>query len=81
MTNIVKATSKGQVTLPAKWRKNFDTDRFLIKTKGDSLIITPLNIDELEEDGEWTTIFDADRDNDGKGVPIDEFIKAIKNTL
>ncbi len=80
MTNIVKATSKGQVTLPSKWRKRFDTNRFLIKEKDNSLIITPLEVDDLE-DGHWETVFDANRDNGGKAVPIDEFIRILKKTL
>lgn len=80
MANIVKATSKGQVTLPAKWRKNFDTDRFLVKEKGNALIITPLNIDKLEDEN-WETVFDAKRDHAGKGIPIDEFIRVLKKTL
>ena len=80
MSKVVKATSKGQVTLPAKWRKRFDTDRFLIKEEGSVLIISPLEVDRLESE-HWETIFDAERDNAGQGVVIDEFIAALKSTL
>ncbi len=80
MANIVKATSKGQVTLPSKWRKNFDTDRYLIKEKGNTLIISPLEVDELE-DNHWETVFDAKRDHAGKGIPISELIRLLKKTL
>ncbi len=38
------------------------------------------DIDDLD-DGNWTTIFNAKRDNNGKGVPIRKFIKALENTL
>jgi len=80
MTTLVKATSKGQITLPASWRKLFETNRFRIEDKGNKLEITPFEIDE-ENDGRWDTIFDAKRDNNGKGVPIDEFIQALRNSL
>lgn len=80
MRAIVQATSKGQITLPAKWRKRFDSDRYLLKETGESLLITPFELDALEED-RWETIFDAARDNDGKGIPIDDLIKALKKTL
>ena len=80
MSHVAKATSKGQITLPAKWRKNFDTDRFLIKENGNALIITALDVDVLQED-EWETIFDAKRDTKGKGIPINKFMKALKKTL
>lgn len=81
MHYILKATSKGQITLPAKWRKNFDTDQYLVKEKSGKLEITPIDINDLESDDEWVTIFNAKRDNKGKGVPVDEFIKALENTL
>lgn len=80
MTTIVKTTSKGQITLPSKWRKSFDTDRFLIKEKADSLIITPLEVKSLEDE-RWETVFDAKRDNAGKGVSIETLIRALKKTL
>ena len=78
MTTIVKATSKGQVTLPSKWRKNFETDRYLIKEKDNTLIITPFQIEEHEQ---WETIFDAKRDNKGKGVAMNDFLRALRKTL
>ena len=80
MRVIVKATSKGQITLPSKWRKGFETDRYLLKEQDGSLVITPFEVDALEEQG-WETIFDATRDNDGKGVPISKFIKALKESI
>jgi bifunctional DNA-binding transcriptional regulator/antitoxin component of YhaV-PrlF toxin-antitoxin module len=80
MNTIVKTTSKGQVTLPAKWRKNFDTNRYLIKENGNELIITPLEVEALETE-QWEVIFDAKRDNKGKGVPIDDFVKILRKTL
>ncbi len=81
MVHILKATSKGQVTLPAAWRKNFDSDHFLAKEKNGALVISPVDVGVLEEEGKWETIFDADRDNKGKGVPLDDFISALESTL
>jgi bifunctional DNA-binding transcriptional regulator/antitoxin component of YhaV-PrlF toxin-antitoxin module len=81
MNHILKATSKGQITLPAKWRKNFETDQYLVKEKEGKLEITPIDIDTLDDTGEWQTLFSAKRDNKGKGVPIDDFIEALENTF
>ena len=80
MRTIVKATSKGQITLPSKWRRGFDTDRYLLKEQDGSLVVTPLEVDSIEEQG-WDTVFDAARDNGGKGVLLDDFIKSLKKTL
>lgn len=80
MTHLVKTTSKGQITLPVKWRRNFSTNRYLIKEKDGLLEISPVDLDHLGEE-KWETIFDAKRDNKGKGVPIDDFITALKKSL
>ncbi len=80
MTRIVKATSKGQVTLPAKWRKLFPTNQYLIKEEARSLIITPIQTEDLDE-GNWEVLFDATRDNGGKGIPAEEMIRLLKKTL
>lgn len=80
MINIVKTTSKGQVTLPMSWRKKFHTNRYTMKEVNDTLIISPLEVESLEEEN-WTTVFDAKRDNEGKGIPIDQLIDTLKRTL
>lgn len=77
MTFMVKATSKGQITLPAAWRKSVETNHFLVKERKGVLEISPVNMDDLDEKN-WTTIFDAERDNNGKGVPADVFLAALK---
>ena len=73
MTTIAKATVKGQITLPVSWRKKFSTDRFIVVDEGDSLKIKPLEIEEG-----FTTIFDAKRDNKGKGIKAEELLKIFK---
>ena len=39
---IIQATSRGQVTLPKKWRDQFDTDYYEAKVEGNKLVIVPL---------------------------------------
>jgi bifunctional DNA-binding transcriptional regulator/antitoxin component of YhaV-PrlF toxin-antitoxin module len=80
MAIIVKSTSKGQITLPSKWRKNFSTNNFVIQEKGDSLEIKPLILDVKAEDSEYT-VFDAIRDNEGKGIKAKDLLKIIKKTI
>jgi len=43
---IQKITSKGQITLPALWRKQFKTNQILIKAKNKSLEISPFYLEE-----------------------------------
>jgi len=80
MTTIVKTTSKGQITIPANWRKKFDTDRFIVKIKDSSLEIKPLDLDKITKEEEYT-VFDAIRDNKGRGIKAKDLVNAIKKTL
>lgn len=80
MTIIVKTSTKGQITLPAAWRKKYKTDSYIVKTQGESLSVTPFFIDELDHE-QWETIFDAKRDNNDQSVSIDDFIAALKQSL
>jgi len=77
MTTIAKATTKGQITLPAKWRRNFSTDRFIMVEKNDSLEIRPLDLEKLDLKKEYT-VFDAIRDNNGKGIKAKDLVKILK---
>jgi len=80
MITIVKATTKGQITLPAKWRRSFETDRFVVKQSSQKLEIVPLDIDKLEAAKEYT-VFDAIRDNQGKGLKAKDLSKILAKTL
>ena len=73
---ITKSTPKGQITLPKIWRDQFKTDNFLLQIHLNQIIIKPIHLDELEATEE--VIFDAERDNDGKGVGPEEMIRLIK---
>ena len=72
---IVKTTSKGQITLPQVWRNKFKTDDFLIRVESHAVIITPVDIKNIEQE---EVIFDAERDNRGKGVTPEKMIKLLK---
>ena len=76
MTTIVKATTKGQITLPASWRKIFDTNRYIVKTIGKKLEIYPLNLSAIENAEEYT-VFDAIRDNNGRGIKAKDLVKIL----
>lgn len=80
MTTIVQTTSKGQVTLPATWRKRFRTNYFLLKERGGSLIISPVKRAAQKKET-WETIFDAKRDHASKGISIDKLIKILEKTV
>ncbi len=76
MTTILKTSTKGQITLPAAWRKKHGTPNFLVKTQGSSLVLTPFDLDEIDG-GHWETIFDAERDNEGEGILASDFVKLL----
>ena len=72
---IQKATSRGQITLPVAWRKKFNTNHFLMEAQETFLKIVPVDTDDL---GEYEVVFDADRDNGGKGILGRDLIKMIQ---
>lgn len=74
-SRIQKVTSKGQITLPVGWRKTVGTDVICITQEGDSLRIAPARLADAHDE---YTVFDAIRDNDGKGVRAADFIRALK---
>lgn len=72
---ILKSTERGQITLPKQWRERFATDSFLVEMHENRLVILPFRLDAtLEEE----VLFDADRDNDGKGVSPEDIIAVLK---
>lgn len=74
-SKIVKGTSKGQITLPMEWRKQFNTDTYMIEFDKKQVVIKPVDLKALQDEG---VLFDADRDNDGKGIPLEEMIRLLK---
>lgn len=81
MATVLKATSKGQITLPAKWRKHFSTNQFVAHENGDVLEIRPLDLDALHSKEDSITVFDAIRDNQGKGIYAEDFIGIVQKSL
>lgn len=71
---VIKATIKGQVTLPKFWRDQFNTDNYLMLVEKEKLVIKPIKIADIEED----ILFDSERDNKGQGIPVNEMIKILK---
>jgi len=73
MDNILKATSRGRITLPVKWRKNFSTVNFIAKESGDVLEIRPI------KSSNKYNVFDATKDNKGKGIKAESLVKILKS--
>ncbi|MCR4331041.1 MAG: AbrB/MazE/SpoVT family DNA-binding domain-containing protein [Patescibacteria group bacterium] len=71
---IQRVTSKGQITLPAAWRKEFAGDQVMVMTAGDKVEISPVR---LVRDNEYT-VFDAIRDNKGKGIKVKDLAKILR---
>ena len=74
---IQRVTSKGQITLPIAWRRRMGTNSIVVRAKGDVLEISSLRTPD-EEDEAWITLFDAMRDNNGKGIKATDLIKVLK---
>jgi len=86
MTKILKATSKGQITIPISWRKEFNTDKFIAKKVDGQIIIQPFFVDEIKnqkndmtlkevleqenEDGKWGEAI-FDADRDNDGEGVE----------
>ena len=70
---IQRVTSKGQITLPSVWRKEFGTDQVVVTSKGGKIEIAPVRRSREDE----YTVFDAIRDNKGKGISAKDLIKIL----
>jgi bifunctional DNA-binding transcriptional regulator/antitoxin component of YhaV-PrlF toxin-antitoxin module len=77
MTVILKSTKKGQITVPMSWRKQFNTNQFLATINGDKLEIEPLIINKKKTVEEFT-VFDAIRDNRGKGIKAKDLVSILE---
>lgn len=81
MTTILKTTSKGQVTIPAHWRKKFNTNQFTAVIKEDKLEIKPLFLEKEKEKVKEFTVFDAIRDNKGRGIKAKDLVNILKKIV
>jgi AbrB family looped-hinge helix DNA binding protein len=73
---VVKSTVKGQITIPKNWRDKFNTDNYLLEMQKGQIVLKPILIEEIANE---EVIFDAGRDNDGKGVSVTQMIKMLKD--
>ena len=73
---IQKVTERGQITLPVAWRKAVHTEYISVDSKGESIIISPVR--HIKKEKDEYTVFDAIRDNKGKGLKAKELQKILK---
>jgi bifunctional DNA-binding transcriptional regulator/antitoxin component of YhaV-PrlF toxin-antitoxin module len=79
MTTIVKTTTKGQITLPSSWRKQFCTNQFILSCEGDVMKIQPIELDKiLKKEKKEKIIFNAIRDGKGRGISVKNLLKVLK---
>ena len=71
---IQRVTSKGQITLPVAWRKQFNSDQVMVTASGDMIKISPVRISKNNE----YTVFDALLDNKGKGLKAKDLVKMLE---
>lgn len=71
---IQNVTSRGQVTLPVEWRRRFNTNQVVVTTLEDKIEISPAQVRSTSE----YTVFDAIRDNKGKGIKAKDLSKILK---
>lgn len=74
---VQKVTSKGQITLPVSWRKKFNVQQVLVEPKGDFIEISSFSLDDRGCNEEYT-VFDAIRDNNGKGLKAKDLLNILK---
>lgn len=72
-STVLKLFGTGQVTLPKKWRTRFKTKYYTAVVEGNRLILSPLEEEKV--------FFDAQDFNDGEGVDLSTFYKALKKSL
>ena len=77
LERIQKITSKGQITLPVAWRRHTGAHTISVTTRGNRIEIAPARLQRVSE----ATIFDAMRDNNGKGIKIDRLIKILEKLV
>lgn len=79
-SRVVKSTSKGQITLPVRWRAQFNTENYLLKMDEKQIVIKPAYIEKFEVGELEEVVFDAQEDNNGKGISVGEMIKSLEKS-
>ena len=78
MNYTLKLFNTGQITLPKKWREQFDTKLFIAEEREDGLFIKPISTEKKSktyyyENEQWFGIFNED------WIDSDDLISKIKN--
>jgi len=73
-THTLKVFNTGQITLPANWRKKFNTKHYLAKETPEGLLIQPILRNEVVyyENKEGFGIYAEN------GLPVDDIIAKIQ---
>lgn len=71
MSTVLHATSRGQVTLPKKWREKYETEYFVTEEVDGFLIVRPLLTDSFKKSVEssWKEY------KEGKHTSLEEVAK------
>ena len=80
---IQRITSKGQITLPIAWRRKMNTDMIMVRETGSGIHISPartLKLDPEDRDDD-IIIFDATRDNGGKGIEASVIAEMLRRSI
>jgi bifunctional DNA-binding transcriptional regulator/antitoxin component of YhaV-PrlF toxin-antitoxin module len=78
MFTTQKITSKGQITLPIRWRRETGASNIFVQIKGDKIEIVPARMANTRKQEKEYTVFDAIRDNKGKGIKATDLVKILK---
>lgn len=73
---IQNVTQKGQITLPIAWRRKTGAGQIIVRVKGDVLEIAPARVSAAAP--KEYTVFDALRDNKGKGIKASDLLKLLR---
>jgi bifunctional DNA-binding transcriptional regulator/antitoxin component of YhaV-PrlF toxin-antitoxin module len=73
---IQTITSRGQITLPIAWRRRVNAGQIVLRVKDDMVEIIPVRL-QKQESSDYT-VFDALRDNKGKGIKAKSLIRLIE---
>ena len=74
---IQNITSKGQITLPVAWRRKTKAAQIVLRVKGEMVEIVPAEI-TIRGGGKEYTVFDALRDNKGRGLKASGLLTLLK---
>ena len=80
---IQRITSKGQITLPVAWRRKVKTDMILVRESGNAIEIVPARTFKMlpEDRDNDIIIFNADRDNGGKGIEASVLADMLRRSI